>query len=214
MPSSSAAAWPSPGRFAVALILGFTLALVAAWLWGTALIEALLPATWIMLGWIDDRFTILFLGIDHTVQDTVIRLRVNLVRPIVVGSHVAEPHPQGWLEVTTTVGAMLQPLTLALGIAGAWLRPWRRYLGALALACGLSLAFMLVDIPLTLHAYVWDMFVSHYDPQRFSPLMAVHNFLRGGGRLGIGLLIGVIAILAAAKFDSTRPPASRLSPKR
>jgi len=45
MPSSIAAAWPSPGRFALALILGFALTLAAAWWWGAALIETLLPLT-------------------------------------------------------------------------------------------------------------------------------------------------------------------------
>ena len=50
MPSSTAAAWPSPGRFALALILGFALTLAVAWIWGATLIEAILPATRIMLG--------------------------------------------------------------------------------------------------------------------------------------------------------------------
>ena len=58
MPSSTAAAWPSPGRFALALVLGFAFTLSAAWLWGTALIEAILPITRIVLGWIDGRFGI------------------------------------------------------------------------------------------------------------------------------------------------------------
>jgi hypothetical protein len=196
------------------LVLAFTLALAVVWLAGRPLVEALLPITRHLLDWIDDRFTILHLGIDHTVQDTVIRLRVNLVRPLVVGSHLSLPSPKGWLEVTTTVGAMLQPLAIALGIAGAWPDSWRQRLRALALAFGLSLTFMVIDIPLTLHAYVWDMFVFHYDPQRISPLMAVHGFLHGGGRLALGMLFGALAILAAIRFDGRRQPTSRVPPNQ
>lgn len=211
MPPSITAgnAWPDPWTLLPRLLLSFALALGLIWLGGRQLVEALLPLAHGLVLWIDDRFTILFLGIDQTAQDTVIRLRVNLVRPVVVGSRLLEPHPQGWLEVTTTVGAMLQPLAIALGLAGAWPAKLLNRLLAVATAAGLGLLFMIIDIPLTLHAYVWDMLVFHYDPQRFSPLMAVHNFLHGGGRLGVGILFGVIAAYVATDWNGKRQSASR-----
>lgn len=200
-PSTTAsAAWPEPGGLALRLALAFAVAIGCAWLGGRALVDAVLPIAHAAHGWIDDRFTILFLGLDHSGQDTVIRLRVNLIRMIVVGSHVAEPQPKGWLEVTTTVGAMLQPLTIALGLAGAWPGALPARLLRLALAALLGLLFMLVDIPLTLHAYVWDMFLQNYDPHRLSPLMMVHRFLHVGGRLGVGVLLAVLAVHAVARW--------------
>jgi hypothetical protein len=212
MPSSPSAdrAWPEPRRLLPRLALACALALAAVWLAGRPLVDVQLPLTRALIERIDDRFVVLRLGVEQGAQDTVIRLRVNLLRPLVVGRHVAEPHPRGWLEVTTTVGAMLQPLAIALGIAGAWPPAWRERLSAMALALGMALAFMLVDIPLTLHAYVWDMFVFHYDPQRFSPLMAIHGFLHGGGRLALGVLFGALAVLAAQQFSQ---PRVHLSPK-
>lgn len=80
MPSFTAPVWPSPGRFALALILGFVLTLAAASVWGTALVEALLPITHTLLGWIDGRFGVLFLGVEHNWQDTVIRLQLGFSR--------------------------------------------------------------------------------------------------------------------------------------
>ncbi|MCL5060914.1 MAG: hypothetical protein M1449_10805 [Candidatus Thermoplasmatota archaeon] len=62
---------------------------------------------------------------------------------------------------------------------------------AFALAALLALGFLVVDLPLTLHAYVWDMFVDNLEPDRFSPLLAWHEFLHAGGRLGIAVVLGV-----------------------
>ena len=191
MPFSTAAVWPSPGRFALALILGFALTLVVAWVWGTALIEAILPATRIGLGWIDDRFGILFLGVEHNWQDTVVRLRVTPTAMFVMGGQVIEPQPQGWLEVTTTTGAMLQPLVIAPAIAFALPGAMHTRILAFALAALLAFGFLLIDLPLTLHAYVWDMFIDNLDPNRYSPLMVWHEFLHAGGRLGIAVMLGV-----------------------
>lgn len=193
MPSSTSAsaAWPEPGWLLVRLVVAFTLAIGLGWLGGRWLVEAMLPLAQPILLWIDDRFAILFLGLDHTGQDTVIRLRVNPIHMIVVGSHVIEPQPKGWLEVTTTVGAMLQPLTIALGLAAAWPGKTATILLRLAFVAVLGLLFLAIDIPLTLHAYIWDMFLERFDPEHVSPLMLVHGFLHGGGRFCVGVLLAV-----------------------
>lgn len=199
MPSSTAAtpAWPSPGRFALALIVSFTLTLVLAWAWGQTLVTSLIPTTHALLGWIDDRFDILFLGIDHDRQDTVVRLRVNIATLFVMGGQVIAPQPNGWLEVTTTIGAMLQPLVIAPAIASALPgRPAVRLM-RLVIAILLALGFLVIDLPLTLYAYVWDMLIDSLDRNGFSPLLAWHEFLHAGGRLGVGVLLGLLAISAA-----------------
>lgn len=196
MPSFTAAArtWPEPARFALGLLLSFGLSLSAAWFWGQALVEATLPVAHQLILWLDDSFAILLLGIDHTHQDTVIRLRVNLAKIVVIGGQVSFPDARGWLEVTTTVGAMLQPLVIAIGLAGAW--PGRIGARSLRVAAAVTfgIIFLLIDLPVTLYAYVWDMFQAHYDPQGFSPLLTWHQFMHAGGRLGIGVLTGVAAV--------------------
>lgn len=195
MPSftAPARAWPESARFALGLLLSFGLGLSAAWLWGRTLVEATLPVVQQLILWLDDRFAILRLGIDHTHQDTVILLRVNLVKLVFVGGQATYPDARDWLEVTTTVGAMLQPPVIAIGLAGAW--PGRIAARCLrvAIAAMLGAAFLLIDLPVTLHAYIWDMFHAHYDPQGFSPLLAWHEFMHAGGRLGMGVLFGISA---------------------
>lgn len=199
MPSSTAAAWPSPGRFALALILGLAVTLAAAWAWGETLIESLLPVSRTLLGWIDGRFGILFLGVEHNWQDTVVRLRVDILRRFVMGGQIIGESPTGWLEVTTTTGALLQPMVIAPAIAFALPGAARTRMLAFALAALLAFGFLLIDLPVTLHAYVWDMFVDHLDPDRFSPLMAWHEFLHAGGRLGVAVILGLAAWRLARK---------------
>lgn len=191
MPSSTAAAWASPGRFALALVAGFALTLAAAWLWGTALIETILPATRIVLGWIDDRFGIVFLGVEHNWQDTVVRLRVSPVEMFVMGGQVINSDNTHWLEVTTTSGAMLQSLVIAPAIAVALPGSVLARTGAFTLAALLAFGFMLLDLPLTLFAFTWDMLIDGLEPDRFSPLMMWHEFLQAGGRLGVAVALGV-----------------------
>lgn len=197
MPSFTTAArtWSEPTRFALGLLLSFSLSLSAAWFWGQALVEVTLSVAHQLILWLDDRFGILILGIDHTHQDTVIRLRANLAKIVVVGGQVIFPVANGWLEVTTTVGAVLQPLVIATGLAGAW--PGRMVIRSLrvAVAAMLGIAFLLIDLPVALHAYVWDMFQTYYDPHGFSPLLVWHQFMHAGGRLGIGVLIGMAAVV-------------------
>jgi hypothetical protein len=168
--------------------------MIAAALWGAGLIDALLPVAAKLILWLDERFAILLLSIDHTTQDTVVRLRVSLTQIVTVGGVPTRPDPRGWLEVTTTTGAMLQSLVIACTLATGWPAQWRVRLARLMLAAALGLVFLMVDLPVTLHAYVWDMFVYHYDPQVFSPLLAWHEAMQQGGRPGVGILIGVIVI--------------------
>ena len=195
MPSSITAtpAWLSPARFALSLVIAFTLTLMVAWAWGQTLIESLLPVTRTLLGWIDDRFGIQFLGVEHNWQDTVVRLRVNFTTLVVLGGEVITPHPKGWVEATTPVGDLLQPLVIAVGLAAAWPGPFATRLIRLGIALTLSLLFLIISVPLTLHAVIWDMLTYQLPSDDFSPLLAWLRFMQSGGRLGMGVLMGILA---------------------
>ncbi|MBT0960253.1 hypothetical protein [Denitromonas iodatirespirans] len=217
---AAAPVWPRPWRVAIGLSLGFAAALAMAAVWGAGFIELLLPVIGKLIVWLDERFAILVLSIDHTSQDTVVRLRVTLTQIVVVGGIPTRPDPKGWLEVTTTTGAMLQPLAIACGLAVGWPGALRMRAARLGIASLAALAFLFVDLPITLHAYIWDMFVDNYEPGRFSPILIWHKAMHDGGRLGAGVLLGAFAIAVAghAKHrisdmpdDCTQTPAVRAS---
>lgn len=199
MPPSTATAWPDPTRFALGLVAGLALTLGLAWVWGAPLIERLLPVAHALLGWIDDRFGILFLGVERNWQDTVVRLRVNVITLFVMGGKAIAPQPDGWLEVTTPTGALLQPLLIAPALALALPGGIVTRVAAFGLAALLALGFLVLDVPLTLHAHIWNVFIDNLDPDRFSPLMIWHEFLQGGGRLAIAPLLGVMAWRLSAR---------------
>ncbi len=192
MPSSTAAVWPSPGRFALALIPGFVLTLAAASVWGTALVEALLPLTRALLNWMDGRFGVLFLGVEHNWQDTVIRLQLGFSKAFFLGGHVVLPDPRGALWVTTPVGSLLQPLVIAPAMAAALPGRVAARLTRFGLAALFALGFLVVDLPVTLHALSWDTLAYDVKLNDFSPLLAWNQFMQSGGRLGIGVLMGLI----------------------
>lgn len=151
--------------------------------WGETLIEALLPTTQALLNVLDDRIDILFLGVEHNRQDSVVR--VNIATFLVLGGEVLTLHPKGWLEVTTTLGAMLQPLVIAPAIAAAIPGRIAARLTRFGIAALFALGFLVVDLPITLYAYVWDMLIHSMGSGGFSPLLAWHEFLHAGGRLGL-----------------------------
>lgn len=177
--------------FALHLALALAIALgLAAW-GGRALVEALLPLAAKLLVALDDRFTVLALGIDDGGQDTVVRLRCNLRQAVLIGGQLTYPHPRGWLEVTTTVWVLFQPLVLAAGLAWALPAPLAtRALRAITAAAA-GLAFLVLDLPVTLHAYVWDMFRDAYLPDSTSPLLMWHGLMHGGGRAVVGVVTGL-----------------------
>lgn len=200
MPSSTATGWPSPARFAFVLGACLTVTLTAAWLWGAALIEILIPVARQALGWIDNRFSVLSLGIEHTWQDTVVHLRLNLSSGFVMGGRVLIPDPRGFLTVDTPIGNLLQPLAIAPAIAAALPGKLSQRLMRFVLAALFALGFLVVDLPLALHAIAWDMLTYSLGMNDFSPLLVWLAFLNGGGRLGIALLLGLAAWRSSQYF--------------
>lgn len=161
--------------------------------------KGLLPVVSTLLAWLDDRFAVLVLDVGAHVQDTVVRLRTTNIAPVTVGGVVTPPRAGSWLEVTTTVGAMVQPVVIACALVAGWPAAWRTRVIGLAVALPVALAFMCLDTALTLHAFVWGMFVEHYEPGRFSPLLIWHDAMHSGGRLGVGVLLGALIIAALSR---------------
>lgn len=209
---SSAAPRPQPDRaFAFALhllgALGVTLAIAASF--GPRLVERALPLTAWLFHAIDGRFTVLALQLDSSGQDTVVALRANLQALITTGGRAVYPQRDAWLRVSTTVWVLFQPLLLACSLAWAWPGTLARRGLRAVLAATAGVTFAMLDLPLTLHAYLWDMFHQGYEPDRFSPLLAWHGFLSSGGRPALGVLIAGLVCLPWRSTSRTTPAASR-----
>lgn len=198
MPGLTGNAAPKPLELALRLLLAGIPLVWLAHRFGREATEALLPAIGHALAWLDNHYRILALAVDSQGADTVIRLRVTLARPLVVGGRVILSDARGWAEVTTPVGHLLQPLLILAGILLAWpARRRREWPARLLLAAPVAALLVLLNTPFTLWAHLWDLHAHRYEPGRFSPLLAWVRLLDGGGRLLLGML-GAAAVVALA----------------
>jgi hypothetical protein len=198
MPGPIGNAWPKPLELALRLLLVLLLVLTLGQRYGRDVAEALLPLIGHSLAWLDDHYRIIDLTLGTEGADSVIRLRVTLARPLVVGGHLTLPDARGWGQVTTPVGNLLQAPLILFGLVLAWpARSWREWPLRLLLVAPVALVLVLLNTPFALWGHLWDLHAHLYEPGRFSPLLAWTRLLDGGGRLMLGLL-GAVAIVALA----------------
>lgn len=182
------------GRFTLAIVLLLTL----NQLYGKAVIEAMLPLLHWELAQLDDTYRILDLRLDREGHDTVIRLDVGLERAVVIGGRVLMPDPRARANVSTLAAHVTQPAMLCLALVLAW--PTRKvieYPLRALIACGGLALLVLADVPFVLWAELWNLHVSAFEPDRFSPLLIWKDFLQGGGRFMLGLVAGVLVLWCA-----------------
>lgn len=183
-------------RFLLACVLLLTLAQV----FSDDFVAALLPVFRWELGFLDDHYRILFLGLTSQGADSVVRLDVTLARPVIAGARVIVPDPRGIATVTTLAGHVLQPAILMLAGLAAWpVRQLHEYLARVVTGAVMLTLLLLVDVPFVLLAEIWSMFVDTHAPGRYSPLIAWSAFLQSGGRLVLALALVVFAVAIAQR---------------
>lgn len=191
---------PSRAHFKHGLrfMLAMALLLAANHFAGERTIESLLPLMKREIAWLDDTYRVIDLKLDRQGADRVIRLEVGLANPVVLGGRVLLPDPRARANASTLAGSVMQPVVLCLALIAAWpaRRPTEYPFRALIAFVGLVLA-VLADVPFVLWGEVWHIQVSALEPDRFSPLLVWKDFLQGGGRFVLGLLVGALAIRAA-----------------
>jgi len=205
MPGSTApsAAWPRPLELALRLTAAYGLGAWLAYRYGRDFVDALLPAFKYAVSLMNDTFRIVAMTTGSDGPDTVLSVRVILARPVVVGAQIWMPHAGGWMNSATTIGLLLQPAIVALGLVLAW--PARRravILWRWILAAFLLGVITLVHTPFFLWASLWSSFVRVYDPQGFYFLRLWHNVLLNGGQLAVGLLAAIAIIWGADHLGS------------
>jgi hypothetical protein len=202
MPGSKAIALPRPLEFGLRLALAYGLLVWLAFSYGHDLVEALVPIFRTFVIALDDQGRVLSLATAHDGADTVLRLQARLTKPILVGTRWFAADGSNALQSTMTIGAVLQPGLVALGLACAW--PAQRvleFLLRLALVGAAIALLLLADAPLSL----WCMYLNTNDPGHPSSLTVWETFLLDGGRPALGLAAAVIAIGTARRLVVNQP---------
>lgn len=183
-------------RFLASVIMLCTLAGAATWISGAMLVEALLPATRWSLDRIDDRIGTTALSVEQGRSETVVRMRSAVSQPIVIGTAVLFPTGADWFDIATPLFGLLVPFVLAVGFAGAW--PGALPVRALriGIAAALAVAWLAIDLPLSLHGFVWGALRDAHAPGTFYPSILWLDFMHSGGRLAVGVSLAALACLA------------------
>lgn len=189
-------------RFVAATLLLGALGLA----WGERLAQAWLPLCEAEIALLDDTFSIDSLTLTKQGADRVIRMDIRPTRYFVLGERTVRPHPLARANSTTLVANLVLPAVLLLASGLAW--PARHvwaYALRLPLLAAVWLMLAAVDVPLTLWAGIWGMYVDAYEPDRLSPLLIWVDMLQSGARLALPMVAGALAAWALERALARRP---------
>jgi len=214
----SDAGWPEPSRLFVRCLLAATVILWLVHAAGPGLTAPMLPWFNRVVAAIDDSFTIRGSEIAKRHGADIVRFHADLAHPIQIGGGTLYPQTAGTgvsqLQVTVTVGGVLQSCALMLIIILAW--PLlsvqaasgpaasqaavseqtrteaalcaREYAARIAISVPLLAVLLLADVPLSVDAELWNLLREQLEPDRAQPLMIWNRFLMGGGGFALALL--------------------------
>ena len=186
---------PSVIKFALRFILVCLILLAIFYRYGETLLEQVLPLYKWEISALDDQYQVTSLSLTNEGADRVLKLSVNLARPLFIGTVYRLPDERGIAYATTNAGHAWQLPIIFLALILAWpIKHLPELIYRVAVAIPLLLLLTAVDIPLALLASLWDLILYNLAPDTFSLLVLWGNFLLGGGRLALGISGGIIVI--------------------
>ena len=157
---------------------------------------------------LSDEFTILSADIDRTGPSQVVRISANLSRPVEIGTVTVLPFgwgtmPAASFQVAMTTGGALQYCALMLILVLAWPAAGaREYLARAAIGAPLFTLLLVMPLPCTVLAELWNLVRADLEPGRAQPWMIWSRFLMGGGGLALGALCGAVTVALTAALTA------------
>ncbi len=190
------------------LILGFltrfvVVALILVTLlqrYEVGLVTRLLPVIAAEFEWLDDTYAIQQIRLDQEGADRVVRVIVSQARCVVFGDRAFCGDPRGRASASTLLGNISLPAVLLVALIWAWpvVHAAEYLVRALFLPMALAVVWAL-DVPFVLWSAIWGLQVDALSPGLFSPLLVWSQFLQGGGRILLTLLLVAAAVLCARR---------------
>lgn len=197
LPPHKALPWSAAlgGRGILRLLLIAGALVLLAHRHGTPFIEALLPAIQAEVAWLDDTYRIERLYLDQQGADRVIRIVVGLDHCVVLEGVAHCGHPLALANASTLAGHLTMPLVLLATVSLAWpCSQWRTLMLRLLTLLPASAVMLSVDVPFVLWAALWSLHVDAFAPHILSPLLIWSQFLQGGGRIALALILACVTI--------------------
>lgn len=190
----------SARHIALRLALATTLVLTAAYFFSRDAVRLLMPMLSSALSAVASDYKILRFDFFDERHNASIGAIARLEHTLVLGGRAIVPDGQSVMGVGATIGTVLQPVWVALVLVLAWPAHWREMLLRLLIIAPLLAAVLLVDTPLSMAAWLWDVHLRMHEPDRASPMVWWNVFLNGGGRLALGLIAAALSIALARQL--------------
>lgn len=177
----------------VRFLIAYSVTLTASLLWGERYVEFLLPAYRWEIAIFMPEYRIVSLGIHDIHGESAIRLTLELVRYLSVGSQLFPPG--GIVFGSTLTGQALQHPIVLLSLVVAWpARDVRERTMSLLAAIPFLLLLEWLDIPWVLMGSVQDLVFARVAPDETSAAIIWMNFLNGGGRFALAIAAALGAL--------------------
>jgi hypothetical protein len=200
--------WPTPLSLAWRFLCVTVVVLWAAHGLERRIIAPLIPALRATIGVLDDSFLILDARVAEAGPAATLSFSANLAHPVVVAGQTLHPFgsdgvPPGYAQVDCTLGGVLEYSCVLLILALGWpARGARELLVRLALCAPLLLLLVLIDVPSTVIAELWNSFEQDANVHRVDNWMIWSRFLMGGGGFALALAFAAAALAVAARLDA------------
>lgn len=195
-------------NFALRLGLVTALMLTVAHFCSRQTVTLMLPTLTAALKLVAQDFEIIQVEVVDERNQASVAAVALLGRTVVLGGRAVVPDGRSVMAVSTTIGTVLQPIWVAWVMALAWPSRMAELALRIVIVSAMVVPVVLLDTPLSLAAWLWDVMVRLHEPGRASPLLWWNVFLNGGGRLVLGLIAGFVSIALAQramKADGSGP---------
>lgn len=209
MPGSCAprAAWVSPRELALRVAIASVLILGVMHLFQQPAARALIPVFRTVISLLGDSFVIEDVRVAEQGASDAVRFRANLARPITVDGRTIYPvgwngAPEGGFQITYTVSGVLSYVALLLIAVLAWpARDVREYALRVCLSIPSAAVLLVLDVPTTVLAELWNELFDWADIGRLSGWMIWSRFLMGGGGYLLALLMAAGVLISARRLS-------------
>jgi hypothetical protein len=185
---------------AIAIVLG------SLQLWSKSLIEPMIPMFRNAVEFIAWDFKVDTVEVVQHGSEEALRFRANLAAPISFRGGTVYPlgwgnAPKGRFQVLLSLGGLLGYVAMFSIIAIAWpSRCIRGYAWRLVLGLPLVATLLVIDVPFTVAAELWNYLYVHYAPNEVCVLMVWSRFMMGGGGYMIGILFAGITVALSSRL--------------
>ncbi len=174
---------------------------------GSAFIAWSLPVLQPLIEAADPDVKVLSLGLARSGGLTVVRLRADLARPIVMGGQRLRPlqESQGWIQIDLTRGGLLQHAVLLVGVVIGWpAGALRQRLARLAVALPVAGFLFALTFASTFLAEFWTPFHGRTSGSDDPLILDWSQFLMGGGGAMLAIALAAALVLGMDRVGRER----------